>query len=196
MQAAVGYNAPYGGQPLGGLPPTRDERLGAPGGGVPPTIDEGARGFAGQAPGFVGSARVGGAASTVQEDPSAVRAAVGGIGGPKTVLHEEVARPLAGWLVAIRSRETPLYREIPLFKGNNTLGRDEALGAQQLLDREASAQHVFVRVVGGTFTLTDQSANGTDVNSKRVQVATLAKGDRVRMGKTTYVFVPLPAGQD
>ena len=65
------------------------------------------------------------------------------------------------------------------------------------MDPEASADHMIIAMskekdtVAGT--LIDQgSRNGTIVNSKKVQVTQLQEHDRIRVGKTTLVYVPRP----
>ena len=68
------------------------------------------------------------------------------------------------------------------------LGRDSA-NFVQLHDTEVSRQHAEIRVHEKTFTLTDLgSSNGTFVNGKRVQRATLHSGDQVQVGGTLMLF--------
>ena len=69
-----------------------------------------------------------------------------------------------------------------------SLGRDVA-NVVQLHDTEVSRQHADIRVQDGIFNLTDlNSSNGTFLNGKRVQRATLSSGDQVQIGGTLMLF--------
>ena len=191
MSAGLGYGeSPGKGAPGGGnMLPTIPESGG--GGGLPPTIQE----SAGQLPqpGFQpGEARMGGAASTVQEDPAHLPGPRGAV-GPRTQLHEEVSKPIAGWLVVLRSRTMRPYHDIPLFKGRNMLGRSPSRGPHYIEDSNASTEHALAIANDDGVDLTDLgSSNGTVVNNQRIRTHTLQKGDMVKVGKTTMVFVPMP----
>lgn len=153
-----------------------------------------------------GEARVGGAAqATVLEGPGG-RGPVqgGGFGGPaaggragRTVIHEEVVRPLAGWLVVLRTGDpSQTYREIPLFRGKNMLGR-ETEPAHQIDGPGVSRQHAAVKASASGCRITDISTGGTIVNHKPIdETVKLERGDLVRIGKTRMVFVPMPAAAD
>lgn len=138
--------------------------------------------------------RVGGAAApTVQEGAGPRPAGMAG-GAPRTVLHDEASKPLAGWLVVVRSRTMQPYKELPIFVGSNVFGRDGGLGQQRVDDPNASGQHALVLASADGVRLTDMgSANGTAVNGAPVQSAELAGGDVVRIGKTSFRFVPVPS---
>ena len=113
--------------------------------------------------------------------------------GPRTVLQEDVSKPIGGWFVVLRSREVPPYREIPLFEGNNMIGRLPDLGPQCLTDSLASEQHARIVVDKASCTLIDMgSKNGVTVNNQKIATHRLKRGDRVKIGKTTMVFIPLP----
>lgn len=198
LVAGVGYSGPAG----------PSAPAGPPAGNMNPTIPEGAwTPGAGQAPANPGpaglGARVGGAAAETTLEQGG-----GGGGGPPwagggqpwapnmapggTVYSEEVARDVAGWLVAIRSRTVPRYTDIPIHNGQNKLGR------AQLLDPEASSDQMIlaaqITAEGANVTIIDQgSRNGTFINQKRVQTQLLQKDDMIRVGKTTFVFIPRPA---
>ncbi len=118
----------------------------------------------------------------------------------RTVMHEEVAKPLAGWLVIVRSREQGLlYRDIPVFVGQNRLGRNPMHGPHCIPDAAVSNDHAMVvarRDADGFHAqITDISSdkNHTAVNQKPIQTANLSEGDRVKIGGTTSVWVPLPS---
>jgi signal transduction histidine kinase len=69
-----------------------------------------------------------------------------------------------------------------------SLGRDVS-NVVQLHDTEVSRQHADIRIQDGVFNLTDlNSSNGTFVNGKRVQRATLSSGDQVQIGGTLMLF--------
>lgn len=177
----------------------------------PPPEAGGARGStvfeAENAPVRPASVRMGGAASppTVLEAPTPrtemeparsapFRGALAARGHntPRTVLHEEVVRPIAGWMVILKSYADEIYREIPIYRGRNVIGRDPALGPQSLKDSNCSGQHCSVSVLDDVTELRDlDSSNGTRVNNQRVRGVHLSKGDMVRIGKTTLVFLPL-----
>lgn len=193
MSAGVGYGGPESSPPFPGG-----------GGNVLPTVPEG---MPGGGAGGLGNVRVGGAEPTIMEGVGGAPAAFGAgasrgggfpaAGGPKTRMPDEVGKPVAGWLVVLRSRSLSPYQDIPLFKGRNLLGRAAPEPVQCIADGNASNQHALVLSENGTSTITDLgSANGTIVNNERIQATALAKGDRVKIGKTTFVFVPVPAPKD
>ena len=56
-------------------------------------------------------------------------------------------------------------------------------------DPNASRRHAEIRREGDTFSVVDLgSTNGTDVNGRRTQRATLSDGDRITIGTTDLVF--------
>lgn len=192
MSAGVGYGGPESPPPFPG------------GGNVLPTIPEG---MPGGAAAGLGNIRVGGAEPTIMEGPAGGAPAFGagpqgqgrfpGAGGPKTQMAEEVSKPVAGWLVVMRSRALSPYQDIPIYKGRNLLGRAAPEPVQSIADSNASNQHALILSENGSTTITDLgSANGTIVNNERVQAKPLEKGDRIKIGKTTFVFVPVPAPND
>ena len=59
----------------------------------------------------------------------------------------------------------------------------------QIDDHEVSRRHAELRPTDSGFQLVDLgSSNGTYVNNRRVDEATLASGDRVQIGRTLFVF--------
>lgn len=112
-----------------------------------------------------------------------------------TVFSPQARRNLAGWLVVLRSAHMKAYQEIPLYEGQNPLGRGAALGSQRIVDDRVSENHALIAAVGGMVTLADLgSANGTAVNRQRVVAPViLTAGAEIRMGGTTFVFVPFAA---
>ena len=166
----------------------------APQGAMNPTLFE--EGGADMAPirGFQpGDFKRGGAAdATVQEGhPGAGQYQHGAAG--HTMLHEDACEPIAGWLVVLRSRSMPLYKDIPIFHGTNTLGKNPGRVEHVIDDSVASRTHCMLVGSEQGVDLTDlNSSNGTFVNNKQVRMQSLAKGDMVKIGKTTMVFVPVP----
>lgn len=63
-----------------------------------------------------------------------------------------------------------------------------------LKDIAASRQHIELRVSGGEVVVHDLgSGNGTKLNGKRIQSATLRGNDRIEIGNSTLVYTPLRA---
>lgn len=115
----------------------------------------------------------------------------------RTVLQEEAVRPLSGFLVVLRSASMPQYQEVPIFLGANTLGRNPALGVHCIQDENVSTQHAVVVGERGRAEITDLgSSNGTIVNEKKVRTTFLQKGDMVKLGRSRFVFIPVPVLQD
>lgn len=194
-----GYGAPGGGGPVPATVPEEDVPGEGPypgGGPMDPTYTE---------PGGWGDqpipptefedvdGQIGGAAvpPTEQANWSGQQQAFDA--GPRTVLQEEMNKPIGGWFVVLRSREVPPYTEIPLFEGNNTIGRAPDLGPQCLSDSRASEQHARIVVAKAACDLIDMgSKNGVTVNNQKIATHRLTRGDRVKIGKTTMVFIPMP----
>jgi len=194
MSASVGRQTVPVLRAAGGVPPTRMELAGsAPvrpmGGALPPTRMEG--GAAGVPP-----TRMEGGAAALPPTRMEGQQAPGGRpngGAPRTMLQEDTAKPVSGWLVALRSRSVPLYSDIPVFMGANTVGRSPQLGKHYVADPGASSQHAVIVGGHGVADITDLgSANGTMVNRKPIRTHALSKGDEVRFGKTSYVWIPMP----
>jgi len=79
-------------------------------------------------------------------------------------------------------------RRFDLAAEARTIGRD-AGNHIQLRDHEASRRHAELHGEDGQFELVDlQSSNGTFVNGKRIERATLRTGDRVQIGRTLLLF--------
>ena len=77
-----------------------------------------------------------------------------------------------------------------------TIGR-ESSNAIQLDDHEVSRRHAEVRLVGTTFLLGDlKSSNGTFVNDERIERIELAPGDRIRIGRTVFVYAQDAADEE
>ncbi len=164
-------------------------------GNMMPTVPEGDD--TGPLPPFRGGAQIGGAALTVQEDSGSFPDHGLGhsrAGGPRTELHEDMVQPLAGWLVVLRSRTMPAYHDLPVFLGRNVLGKDSSYPSHCLNDPNASGEHAMIIAKDDEVRIMDMgSTNGTIVNDQRVDMIALKKGDKVRIGKTTMVYIPLPA---
>jgi len=69
-----------------------------------------------------------------------------------------------------------------------TIGRD-AGNVIQVDDNEVSRRHAELRPTDGSFLLGDlKSSNGTFVNDERIERIELARGDRIRVGRTVLLF--------
>lgn len=160
---------------------------GAPsgGGGAPATELQGDGGR-------LGPVHVGGAVAqpTRPRAPGQWSPAQPGRATPRTIIEEEAVKPLAGWLVVLRSHEVPAYHDVPIFVGKNEIGRNP--GPQQIADGRASGQHAILIARNGEVVLTDLSTNGTLINNQQITTQALRHGDRVRIGGTTLVFVAYP----
>lgn len=79
-------------------------------------------------------------------------------------------------------------RRFDLAAAAQTVGRD-ASNPIQLHDHEASRRHAELQGEQGKFEIVDlQSSNGTWINGKKVERATLRTGDRVQIGKTLLLY--------
>ena len=79
-------------------------------------------------------------------------------------------------------------RAVPVDRELLTIGR---LAECEVVvhDTGASRRHAQIRTVDGVSTLTDLgSTNGTKVNGRDVQSATLADGDRITVGTTQIEY--------
>jgi two-component system, NtrC family, sensor kinase len=80
-------------------------------------------------------------------------------------------------------------QHIVIRSQQSTIGRDSS-NHIRLNDSEVSRQHAIVTRLGeNEFELQDAgSSNGTFVNSRQIQSATLRTGDRVQLGRTLMIF--------
>ena len=63
----------------------------------------------------------------------------------------------------------------------------------QVKDPDASRNHCKIERVGDNWIIADvKSRNGTLINDKRIEIATLKPGDRVCVGRTKFLFEVLP----
>jgi DNA-binding winged helix-turn-helix (wHTH) protein len=85
-------------------------------------------------------------------------------------------------------------REIPLYEGENLLGR-EPEGVVRLTSEKASRRHARIVVAGDGAVLEDLgSKNGTFLNGDRVEGSIpLAEADRIVVGREVLVFCRGPA---
>lgn len=163
----------------GGAPPTRYEEGGAAG-GLPPVAP-----FPG-----MGAFQGGGAAAGPQ-----VGGGMPAPTGARTVFEDatEAAERLMGFLVVLQSREEEEWRYFRLKKGVNFIGRFGSRCEIELRDREASQQHALLVCTNAATRIIDlDSSNGTFVQGRRLEIAQLAEGNRIRIGRTTLMYVPFP----
>ncbi len=91
----------------------------------------------------------------------------------------------------------PGIAPLPLIEGTTVLGRG-ADADIRLPSLQVSRRHAHIECAGGVCTVADlQSSNGTFVNDRRVDRATLGAGDRLRLGDVELTYRPsdLPAAQ-
>ena len=85
--------------------------------------------------------------------------------------------------------------EIELTERPITIGRNPDSDVV-LIDERVSRIHCGVRLWDGEYYIKDlKSRNGTLVNGRRIEVATLKTGDQIRVGSTELVFEGEGGGQ-
>lgn len=127
--------------------------------------------------------------------PTQVEGGFGRAAAGQTVLEEEETRKVLGFLVVMKGPGAPPYADFPIHDGRNVIGRPGPEVGIALADPEVSTQHAAIVCNGGAFTLMDlASSNGTYVDGRRERIvhSPLVHGTRVKVGRTTLVFVPVP----
>jgi signal transduction histidine kinase len=95
-------------------------------------------------------------------------------------------------LLVVRGHATGSRFDLSNLEGRLSIGRETG-NLVQLRDNEVSRRHAEVRRVGDSFVIDDlRSSNGTFINNRRIERATLSRGDRVQIGGTLLVY----AGDD
>jgi pSer/pThr/pTyr-binding forkhead associated (FHA) protein len=115
--------------------------------------------------------------------------------GARTVFEDasEAAERLMGFLVVLQSREEEEWRYFRLKKGVNFIGRFGSRCDIELRDRESSQQHALLVCTNSATRIIDlDSSNGTLVQGRRLEIAQLAEGDRIQVGRTILMYVPFP----
>ena len=103
-------------------------------------------------------------------------------------------RPVVGWLVCTEGPAR--YRDHPLFMGRNTLGRDAGndvvVRGDKAISRRKQAVITFEPESRVFFITEGEGVNPTYLNGEALREAVdLSRHDKVRIGKTTLLFVPL-----
>ena len=156
--------------------------VGGPSGPAPPTIPEGH-------PSPSAPTQRGGTVDKTRP-PRWVAGKQGKKKANATVLYHEEDKPLAGWLVVLRSPSETIYKDFRLELGNNELGRG---GDSKIVisDPGVSTRHALLICREDGFRLTDMgSGNGTFLNNVQIDSEPLKPGDILKLGKTQLVFVP------
>jgi pSer/pThr/pTyr-binding forkhead associated (FHA) protein len=97
-------------------------------------------------------------------------------------------------ILKVMQKEREIER-IPLNEPLLVLGRERSNVV--LDDPETSSSHCQIQMIGGDYHLFDlHSTNGTFVNGQRIVKSRLAAGDRIRVGKTEFVFDFVSDGQN
>ena len=107
-------------------------------------------------------------------------------------------RPVVGWLVCVEGPAR--YRDHPLYMGRNTLGRDAesdvVVRGDEAISRRKQAVITYDPEAGTYFVTEGEGVNPTYLNGQALrQAVDLKRHDRIRIGKTTLLFVPL-CGED
>ena len=94
--------------------------------------------------------------------------------------------------MAYLQREDDLSVQYQLAAPSISIGRAQNNDIVLDGDMRVSRHHARLNLDEGQWVLVDsQSANGTTVNGQRVTTHSLRSGDRVRIGNTSLVFVPV-----
>ena len=100
----------------------------------------------------------------------------------------EAASPVELGVEEPKARITVGDREYEMDSRRAVIGRSRECDIQ-ISDPNASRRHAEIRRDGDAFSVVDLgSTNGTDVNGRRTQRATLSDGDRITIGTTDLVF--------
>lgn len=113
--------------------------------------------------------------------------------GNRTIMDDDVveAPRLMGFLVIAASKDDDEYRYFRLRKGINRIGKFGSRAEIELRDGLCSQEHALVLCTRTATRAIDlDSTNGLFVNGDRVELALLAAGDRLKVGRTELVFVP------
>jgi class 3 adenylate cyclase len=79
-----------------------------------------------------------------------------------------------------------------LIEPKMTVGREPNNDISLEADMRVSRRHATFENHDGNWVIVDhESANGTYINGQRITAHTLHDGDRIRLGKVTFVFVPV-----
>jgi two-component system NtrC family sensor kinase len=102
-------------------------------------------------------------------------------------------------LLVIQGRNRGNRFDLSDHEASVHIGR-ESSNLIQIDDNEVSRRHAEIRRVGNEFVVGDlSSSNGTYVNSRKIERATLTSGDQIQVGRTVLVFAQeaedLPIGQ-
>ncbi|MBN2359883.1 MAG: FHA domain-containing protein, partial [Deltaproteobacteria bacterium] len=120
--------------------------------------------------------------------PAAARPRSAGASGLAVAVENDGQSPV-GVLTCVSGPEEGLG--LTLTEGVFGIGRGRD-NHFVLKDIAASRQHVEVRVHRGEVVVVDLgSGNGTRINGKRIQQATLKPGDRIEIGNSALTFTPL-----
>lgn len=102
------------------------------------------------------------------------------------VLNRPPEMPAVAWLVADRGAEKGKVHQVSAAR--STLGADRTCDVV-LTDAHVSDRHASLRFDEGGFVLTDlDSTNGTRVNGESIQRQSLADGDRIELGGSSWIF--------
>jgi hypothetical protein len=140
---------------------------------------------------FVQGGHIGGAAASPAMPQGGGHMAPAG--GTVLLGDEEAAERVMGFVVVTAAREDDEHVYTRLKKGVNTIGRFGSRSSIELRDRECSQQHALIICTNTATRLVDlDSSNGTKINGDACEIAQLAEGDRISVGRTDFVYVPQP----
>jgi class 3 adenylate cyclase len=94
--------------------------------------------------------------------------------------------------MAYLRREDDSSVRFQLVEPEVTVGRDPTSDISLVADLRVSRQQATIRYDNEQWVIFDhESANGTYVNGRRISEHPLRDGDRIRLGKSTFIFVPI-----
>jgi class 3 adenylate cyclase len=94
--------------------------------------------------------------------------------------------------VAYLRREDDSSVHFQLAEPEVTLGRDPTSDISFVTDMRVSRRHAAIEYHDEQWVIIDnESANGTYVNGRLISEHRLREGDRIRLGKSTFIFVAL-----
>ena len=88
----------------------------------------------------------------------------------------------------LRGMEFILDKFLPQGGPTAYIGNSPMKSDIVLVDPDISAQHSILKGHGTYFTIKDISMGGTFINGKKIEESRLANGQRIRMGKTEFVY--------
>jgi len=123
---------------------------------------------------------------------------MGGVpaGGPQKTTYMEATEAeerLMGFLVITHTKDDEEHRYFRLRKGVNFIGRIGSRCSIEIRDQEISNQHALLVCTNTATRAIDlDSSNGMVIDGDKFEIAELAEGDTMKLGRTHLQYVPFP----